>query len=247
MIWQVCWRGETGIKSFDSSHTILPDDDKLLTIWQNSLLNTLSLCRVLKAPLSGSSSSTLPCPSSIPPLFSLFETPPTQLLNGKVCLMPAFTTVSVYSKLLSPTWDSLKLLLWHRSYSYHTRMIIDCTVYSTPPPHRLQLQREPWQRAHVLENACGFSNTSFPNAAGQIFGNNDRLLKNGSYVTEDVKPRWFQTPSSIEQVLLCTLCSTGNAPWPQIPWWMWNPLHSPFGISNLSANTPKLQSVQGEF
>ncbi len=55
---------------------------------------------------------SLPPPSFLPPLISPPRAPPTQLLNGKVCPLPPFTTVSVYPKLLSLTWDALQLLVW---------------------------------------------------------------------------------------------------------------------------------------
>lgn len=97
---------------------------------------------------------SLPPPSCLPPLPPPppMRAPPTQLLNGKVCLLPAFTTVSVYSKLLSLTWDALQLLLWGGLWLIHSRRV----QYSTNPP---RLQREASQRAHALENACGLINS----------------------------------------------------------------------------------------
>lgn len=213
-------------------------------VTKDGLLNTLSLCRALKAPLS---EPPLPLtassfPSFLPPL----RAPPTQLLNGKVCLLPAFTLVSVYSKLLSLTWDALQLLLWAGLQLIHSHVQGPHRVqYSTNPP---RIQREASQRAHALENACGLINS--------ISGGKTRL--HPSHVVQEnsletcrqlaYKPplvrmlfktcdrKYVVIPDVVEYwagFLLCTLCSTGNAPWPQIPWWMWNPKSSPSGVSNL--------------
>lgn len=119
--------------------------------------------------------------------------------------------------------------------------------YSTHPPP--WLQREVSQQAHPLENACGLINS--------ISGGKTRL--HPSHVVQEnsletcrqiaYKPplgrsmllktcdhKYVVVPDIAEHwagFLQCTLGSTGNAPWPQIPWWMWNPKSSPSGVSNL--------------
>lgn len=162
---RVYWGRETPlsnlrVKSHLIAHT--PSWPVMINYWlqvdnvtKDDLLNTPSLCRDLKAPLSEphlplTASSLLPPSSPLPP--PPLRAPPTQLLNGKVCLLPAFTTVSVYSKLLSLTWDALQLLLWGGLWLIHSRRV----QYSTNPP---RLQREASQRAHALENACGLINS----------------------------------------------------------------------------------------
>lgn len=123
-------------------------------MWQKTSSWTRSLCaETWKLLCLNLLFHSLPPPSFFP--FSPTRAPPTQLLNGKVCLLPAFTQVSIYSKLLSLSWDASQLFLWGGL------QLMDSHVhwpseYSTSPP---QLQREPSQWAHELENACGLINS----------------------------------------------------------------------------------------
>lgn len=124
-------------------------------------------------------------------------------------------------------------------------MFIDCVrkvQYSRPP---LGFK----ERLHALEYACGLINS--------ISGGKTRLhpphvvRENSSPTCRRVacKPLLGRTlletcdrecvvvPEVLEHCAgfySVLFAPTGNAPWPQIPWWMWNPKSSLAGVSNLS-------------
>lgn len=219
-------------------------------VTKDGLLNTLSLCRALKAPLS---EPPLPltassCLLSPPPQSSTYTA--TEWKGVPTAFFFFFTIVSVYSKLLSLTWDALQLLLW----AGLQLITLTCSrppriQYNTNPP--LGFKEKAAQQAHALENACGLINS--------ISGGKTRL--HPSHVVQEnsletcrqiaYKPplgrmllktcdhKYVVVPDIADHsagfffFLLCTFGSTGNAPWPQIPWWMWNPKSSPSGVSNL--------------